>query len=55
VIEFTIVLKHADPAHPVRMNCKGEIVRVEESGDKIGVAASIEAFSFEGVRGSDSK
>jgi hypothetical protein len=54
-IEFTIELKHADPAHPVRMNCKGEIVRVEESGDKIGVAASIEAFCFEGMKNLNKK
>jgi hypothetical protein len=49
-IEFTIELKHADPAHPVRMTCKGEIVRVEQSGDKIGVAASIEKISFEELK-----
>jgi len=49
-IEFSIVLKHADPDHPVRMNCVGEIVRVEESGGMIGVAAKIDAFSFEEMK-----
>ena len=45
-IEFTIVLEHVDPAHPVRLKCRGEIVRVEESGQKIGVAATISSYSF---------
>jgi len=46
-IEFTIVLKHIDPDRPVRLKCIGEIVRVEESGQKIGVAAAIKSYSFE--------
>lgn len=46
-IEFTIMLEHADPAGPIRMKCRGEIVRVEESGQKIGVAATINSYSFE--------
>src|SRR4030042_198409 len=46
-IEFTIVLEHVDPAHPVRLKCMAEIVRVEESGQKIGVATAIHSYSFE--------
>jgi len=46
-IEFTIMLEYADPAGPIRMKCRGEIVRVEESGQKIGVAATIDSYSFE--------
>ena len=46
-IEFTIILKHADPAGPIRMKCRGEIVRVEGNGEKIGVAATIDMYSFE--------
>ena len=46
-IEFTIMLEHADPAGPIRMKCRGEIVRVEESGQKIGVAATIDSYEFE--------
>jgi len=46
-IVFTIILKHIDPDHPVRLKCKGEIVRVEENGLKIGVAASITSYTFE--------
>ena len=49
-IEFTIVLEHIDPGHPIRLNCRGKIVRVEEKGQKIGVAASIQSYTFEEIR-----
>ena len=49
-IEFTIVLEHVDPAHPVRLKCLGKIVRVDESGQKIGVAAAISSYSFEALQ-----
>jgi hypothetical protein len=46
-VEFSIVLKHTDSDRPLHLKCLGEIVRVEESGPKIGVAASITSYSFE--------
>ena len=46
-IEFTLVLEHIDPERPYSLKCRGEIVRVEENGQKIGVAASIQWFAFE--------
>lgn len=46
-IEFSIVLKHAYPDRPLRLKCMGEIIRVEESGPKIGVAASIDSYLLE--------
>lgn len=46
-IEFTIVMKYFDPEHPVRVKCRGEIVRVEESGQNISVAAAIDSYTFE--------
>jgi len=46
-IEFILVLEHIEPERPVRLKCRGEIVRVEESGQKIGVAASINWYAFE--------
>ena len=49
-IEFTIVLEHIDPEHPVRLKCQRKIVRVEESGQKIGVAATIDEHTFEGFK-----
>jgi PilZ domain len=49
-IDFTIVLENVDPVRPVRVKCRGEIVRVEESGQKIGVAVSISSYNFERLR-----
>jgi hypothetical protein len=46
-VEFTIVLEYIDLKGPIRMKCRGEIVRVEKSGQKIGVAAAINSYSFE--------
>jgi hypothetical protein len=54
-IEFSIVLEHAYPDRPVRMKCLGEIVRVEEDGPKIGVAASIDSYSFEELKDSEKR
>ena len=45
-IEFTIVLEYIDPGHPVRLKCRGKIVRIEEKGQKIGVATSIQSYTF---------
>jgi hypothetical protein len=49
-INFTIVLENVDPDRPVRVKCRGEIVRVEESGQKIGVAVAISSYNFERLR-----
>ena len=45
-IEFILVLGHIDPERPVRLKCQGIIVRVEESRPMIGVAASINSYTF---------
>ena len=45
-IEFAIELKYAHLEGPVQVKCKGEIVRIEECGEKIGVAATIDSYSF---------
>lgn len=49
-IDFTIVLENVDPDRPVRVKCRGEIVRVEESGQKIGVAVAISSYNFERLK-----
>jgi hypothetical protein len=49
-IEFTLILEHIDPERPVRLKCLGEIIRVEDSGQKIGVAAAINSYTFEEIR-----
>lgn len=49
-LEFTLFLEHIDPGGPVRVKCLGEIVRVEENGGEIGVAATINSYSFETLK-----
>jgi hypothetical protein len=46
-IEFSIVLEHLYPDRPVRLNCKGSIVRVEQKGKKVGVATTIDSYTIE--------
>jgi hypothetical protein len=45
-IEFSIMLRGIDPDAPRYMRCSGEIVRIEDNGQKIGVAATIKTYSF---------
>jgi hypothetical protein len=54
-ITFTIVLENVNPDRPVRVKCRGKIVRVEESGQKIGVAVAISSYNFEKLRGPEKK
>ena len=46
-IEFSIVMAHIDSVGPVSVTCRGEVVRVEKNGQKVGVAATINSYSFE--------
>lgn len=46
IIEFTLVLEYLDPRQPVRLQCRGRVVRVERRGDRTGVAAAIMAYRF---------
>lgn len=46
MIEFSIVLNDINPNVPRYLRCSGEIVRVEDNGQKIGVAATINTYSF---------
>ena len=43
-ISFSLILGHADPEGPFRLQCKGSIVRVEEHEGKIGIAARITSY-----------
>jgi hypothetical protein len=46
-IDFTILLENVDPERLVRVKCRGEIIRTEETGPKIGVAVAISSYNFE--------
>lgn len=54
-IDFTIVLENVNPDRLVRVKCLGEIVRVEESGQKIGVAVTISSYNFSQLRDPEKK
>lgn len=44
---FVLELDYVSPGESVYLHCKGEVVRVEETGEKKGVAVSIREFSSE--------
>lgn len=46
-IEFTIVLGSERPAEPILLHCRGQVVRVESNGERVGVAATIASYSVE--------
>lgn len=48
-IEFSI--NFAGLSYPILLKCVGEIVRIEDKGQKIGVAASITSYGVEKVEG----
>ena len=45
-IRLEIVLQHASTAGPFSVTCQGEIVRVDRSEDRVGVAARITSYQF---------
>jgi hypothetical protein len=47
VIQFAIILEHVDPSRPLRLQCRGQVVRVEQHGDTTGVAVAITAYRFD--------
>lgn len=46
-IDFTIALENVDPDRLVRVKCRGKIIRIEEGGQRIGVAVAISSYNFE--------
>lgn len=42
--DFVLELDYVSPGQPVYLHCRGEVVRVEATGEKNGVAASISEF-----------
>ena len=45
-IRLEIMLEHATADGPFSVTCQGEIVRVDRSEDRVGVAARITGYSF---------
>ena len=43
-VRFSVKLNYVRPGKPVRLDCQGQVLRVEAAGAKLGVAASISEF-----------
>lgn len=47
VIQFALVLEYIDPGQPVRLQCRGRVVRLERRGNTMGVAVAIAAYRLD--------
>ncbi len=45
-LNFCIDLNYALPGKPVKLDCQGEVIRIEPKGDKFGIAAKINNFQY---------
>lgn len=45
-LNFSIDLNYALPGKPVKLDCQGEIIRIERQGDRFGIAARINNFQY---------
>ena len=43
-LNFSLDLSYAVPGKPIKLDCQGEVVRVEQFGEKFGIAARINDF-----------
>ena len=46
-VEFALRLEHLYPNQPIRLHCQGNVLRIEPSGEKVGVAVAIHSYSFD--------
>jgi PilZ domain len=47
LIQFALVLEYVDPGGPVRLQCRGRVVRLERQGGTLGVAVAITAYRLD--------
>lgn len=45
-LSFSMDLTYALPGKPIKLDCQGEVLRVEQLGDRFGVAAKINNFQY---------
>ena len=43
---FSMDLSYALPGKPIRLDCQGEVIRIEQFGKKFGIAARINDFQY---------
>jgi hypothetical protein len=46
-VEFALCLEHLNLERLFYLKCRGEVVKVESSEEKIGVAATMHSYGFE--------
>ena len=45
-LNFSLDLNYALPGKPIKLDCQGEVIRIEQRGEKFGVAAKINNFQY---------
>jgi hypothetical protein len=45
-LNFSLDLNYALPGKPIRLDCQGEVIRIEQFGEKFGIAAKINDFQY---------
>ena len=45
-LNFSLDLSYALPGKPIKLDCRGEVIRIEQLGDKFGIAAKINDFQY---------
>jgi len=45
-LNFSLDLTYALPGKPVKLDCQGKVMRVEQHGKKYGIAARINNFQY---------
>ena len=45
-LRFSLDLNYALPGKPIKLDCQGEVIRIEQHGDKFGIAAKINNFQY---------
>jgi len=45
-LNFALDLSYALPGKPIKLDCQGEVIRVEQHGVKYGIAAKINNFQY---------
>ena len=45
-LNFSLDLSYALPGKPIRLDCQGEVIRIEPFGEKFGIAAKINDFKY---------
>ena len=53
-IRFSLLFQHAESEPRLRLVCEGEVVRVEQRNERLGIAVTITEFTFDPEAQSDS-